>query len=125
MGALGLQVVLIAIAFAWVAVYSYLIAPGQTLDAYRLYAERSGPWISLLCGAPLFFLASLRVGGRDREGAIATALALFGIYLAIDAPILLLTHNPFAPVWLIAFNYGLKVLACGLGGWTAVRLLAR
>ncbi|MEO7650773.1 MAG: hypothetical protein ABIZ80_09920 [Bryobacteraceae bacterium] len=34
----------IAAAFGWVAVYSYLINPGQPMAAYEAQAQVSGPW---------------------------------------------------------------------------------
>src|SRR5688500_15164831 len=47
-GMLVAEVAQIAAAFAWVALYSYLVHPGETPAFYQRYAEVAGPWVSVL-----------------------------------------------------------------------------
>ena len=37
--------VMIALAFAWVAFYSYLIHPGENAAFYEAYAQVASPWV--------------------------------------------------------------------------------
>ena len=74
-GALIAEIAQIAAAFGWVAIYSYLINPGQPMATYEAHAQVSGPWVSLLAGAPIFYAASRWIA-RSRP----TALALFGSF---------------------------------------------
>src|SRR3954451_7515959 len=88
-GALIAEITQIAAAFGWVAVYSYLINPGQTMATYEAHAQASGPWVSIFAGAPIFYAASRWIA-RSRP----TALALFGIFVAMDAALLVgMTEN--------------------------------
>src|ERR1044072_2082462 len=82
-GALIAEIAQIAAAFGWGAIYSYLINPGHPRATYQAHAQASGPWFSLLAGAPFFYAASRWIA-RSRP----TALALFGIFFAIDGALL-------------------------------------
>ena len=81
-GVLAAEVLLVAAAFLWVAIYSHLIAPGQEVSVYRQYAQAASPWVSVIVGVPLFYLL-----GRWLKSRRAAAL-LFGLYLAFDVALL-------------------------------------
>lgn len=81
-GVLAAELLLVAAAFLWVAIYSHLIAPGQEVNAYRQYAQIASPWVSLIVGVPLFYIL-----GRWLKSRRASAL-LFGLYLAFDVALL-------------------------------------
>ncbi len=110
-GALLAQTAQIAAAFGWVAIYSYLIAPGQPVSTYQAHAQVSGPWVSILAGAPIFYAASRWIA-RSRP----TALALFGIFVLIDGA-LMVTFADWTPQLLaqVAISYLTKLGACVLG----------
>lgn len=112
-GALVAEIAQIAAAFGWVAIYSYLINPGQPFATYQAYAQASGPWVSIIAGVPIFYAAS-------RWIAIwrPTALALFGIFLAIDGGLLVGMTEDWTgvPFGLIGLSYVTKFFACALGG---------
>ena len=112
-GALIAEIGQIVAAFGWVAIYSYLINPGQPLATYEAYAQASGPWVSILAGAPIFYAAS-RFIARSRP----TALALFAIFFVIDGALLVGMTETWtgAPVVLIGLSYLTKLFACALGG---------
>ena len=112
-GALIAEIVQIAAAFGWVAIYSYLINPGQPIATYQAHAQASGTWVSLIAGAPIFYAAS-RLIARSRP----TALALFGIFFLIDGGLLVgmvesWTDFPFV---LVGLSFLTKLCACALGG---------
>lgn len=111
-GALIAEAALIAASFAWVAVYSYVINPGQPLAVYQAHAQASGPWVSILAGLPLFYAVSRWIA-RNRP----TALTMWGIVVLVDAAILALAAGttPGLPFALIAASYGSKLLACIVG----------
>lgn len=81
-GVLAAEVLLVAAAFVWVAIYSHLIAPGQEVGAYRQYAQVASPWVSVILGVPLFYFL-----GRWLSSRRAAAL-LFGLYVAVDLALL-------------------------------------
>lgn len=112
-GALIAEITQIAAAFGWVAIYSYLINPGQPMATYQAHAQASGPWVSILAGAPIFYAASRWIA-RSRP----TALALFGIFLVIDGALLVGMMESWtgAPLLLIGLSYLSKLCACALGG---------
>jgi hypothetical protein len=107
------EVAQIAAAFGWVAIYSYLVNPGQPIAAYQAHAQVSGPWVSIIAGAPIFYAASRWIA-RSRS----TALALFCIFLVIDGALLVAMMESWtgAPFVLIGLSYLTKLCACALGG---------
>jgi hypothetical protein len=117
-GAIIAEVAQVAAAFAWVAIYSYAINPGQPVATYEQYAQLSGPWVSVLAGGPIFYLASRRVAKNT-----PTALALFGIFFVLDLGLLLASsQNGTAVPWAMAsLSYSTKLVACYLGGAHAQR----
>jgi hypothetical protein len=70
-GALIAEVGQIAAAFGWVAIYSSLVNPRQPMATYQAHAQASGPWVSIIAGAPIFYAAS-----RWIARSLPTALAL-------------------------------------------------
>jgi hypothetical protein len=121
-GMLVAEVAQIAATFAWVAFYSYLVHPGETADFYQRYAQVAGPWVSLLAGTPIFYLACRWIGAKDPSRAWATSMALFGLFVIVDLPLIFLAGVP-SPRLLgfVAASCLSKLLACHLGGRSAVR----
>ncbi len=111
LGAIGAEVLLIAAAFGWVAIYSYLINPNQPLAIYEQHAVDSGPWVSILAGIPIFYTAARWIA-RSRP----TALALCVIVLAFDATVLALVGIGTLPIWIVALSYLTKLAASWWGG---------
>lgn len=76
------EVALIGAAFAWVAIYSHALNPGQPFAVYQAHAQVAGPWVSILMGMPVFFAL-----GRWVLVNKPSAWTLYGLYLAsIKAP---------------------------------------
>ena len=112
-GALIAEIAQIAAAFGWVAIYSYLINPGQPMATYQAYAQASGPWVSILAGVPIFYAASRWIA-KTRP----TALALFAIFAVIDGALLVGMTERWtgAAFVLTGLSYLTKLGACALGG---------
>lgn len=113
LGALLAEIAQIAAAFLWVAVYSYLLNPGQEIGVYRQYAMASGPYVSIFAGFPIFYGFS-----RFLAKTPPTALALFAIFFVVDFALLLLAspENGSVPILLVVASYASKLVACWLGG---------
>ena len=112
-GALIGEIGQIVAAFGWVAIYSYLINPGQPMATYHEHAQTSGPWVSILAGAVIFYAVSRWIA-KTRP----TALALFAIFFMIDGALLVGMMDDWtgAPFVLIGLSYLTKLGACALGG---------
>jgi len=112
-GALIAEIAQIAAAFGWVAIYSYVIDPGQPFATYQAHAQASGPWVSILAGAPIFYAASRWIARSQPTG-----LALFAVFFVIDGTLLVGMMESWAgaPFALIGLSYLTKLFACALGG---------
>jgi len=83
------QITLIALSFAFVAVYSYLIRTGESAEFYSAFGRASAPWVSLVVGGPVFFLIARWIRRRAPSNALGTAFAQVGFYFAIEIAALL------------------------------------
>jgi hypothetical protein len=117
-GALVAEVLQVAAAFGWVAFYSYVIDPGQPIGVYEAHARRSGPLVSIVAGFPIFYAAS-----RWLARSVPTGSAMFGVFLLVDAAILIMTPPPSEgmPLGAIGVSYATKLVACLLGGRHGIR----
>ena len=119
-GMLLAEVGQIVAAFAWVAVYSYLIHPGETPAFYQRYAEVAGPWVSIVAGTPIFYLVCRWIGSQAPARAWPTAMALFGFFVFLDLGLVFLSGVPSPRVvGFIVASFLLKLVACHLGGRSA------
>jgi hypothetical protein len=105
----------IACAFAWVAIYSLLIAPGQSEAAYQAYAMRAVPWSAVIAGMPILFGAGWLVA-RWHGGGWRTGLVAGIFYLAIDLAIVVAAGALAAMPAMLALSYTTKIAAAALGG---------
>lgn len=124
-GMLVAMVAQIAAAFAWVALYSYLIHPGETPAFYQRYAEVASPWVSVVAGGPIFYLICRWIGSRARASAWPTAMALFGLYVLLDLTLVFAAGALSSRIiGILAASYFLKFLGCHLAGRSAARIEA-
>jgi hypothetical protein len=112
-GALIAEIAQIAAAFGWVAIYSYLINPGQPFATYQAHAQASGVWVSVTAGAPIFYAASRWIARSQ-----PTALALFAIFFVADGALVVGMTESWSgfPFVLVGLSYLTKLCACALGG---------
>ena len=106
------EVALIGAAFAWVAIYSHALNPGQPFAVYQAHAQVAGPWVSILMGMPVFFAL-----GRWVLVNKPSAWTLYGLYLAMDVTVLAaMPVQPGSFPWLlVALSYLTKLAALALG----------
>jgi hypothetical protein len=121
------EITLIALSIICVAVYSYTIHPGETQEFYSAFARVSGPWVSLIAGGPVFFLIARWIRRRGRSTTFDTAMAMAGLYLAIEIAVLLLWPGETSGT--LPFMIGgfvLKVAGAWIGaGGTPKRALSK
>jgi hypothetical protein len=111
------EVVQVAAAFAWVAIYSYLVHPGEAPAYYQRYAEVASPWVSLLAGVPIFYLICRWIGSRAPARAWPTAMALFGFFVVLELALVFSAGVPSSRIArFMAASFLLKFVACHLGG---------
>ena len=118
-GILGAEASLIAMAFGWVAIYSYFVNPGQQFAVYDRFAQATVPYIGLLLSVPVFFFTCRWIGLRAPSSAGGTTLAVFGLYCLIDIPLTLTSSSPIVTPWFMAIDLSLKLLTCLGGAMTA------
>jgi hypothetical protein len=111
LGAVLAEAGVVAASFVWVAIYSYVVNPGQPIEVYQQYAQSSAPWVSILAGLPIFFAAARWVA-RNRPSAIA----MWAIVFVFDAALLAISGIGTLSPWVIALSYLTKFLASYLGG---------
>jgi hypothetical protein len=119
-GAVLAEIAQVAAAFLWVAIYSYLINPGQPMAVYRQHAQDSGPWVSAIAGFLIFYLVS-----RWIARSVPTAMALFVVFLLMDGALFIFAGVHMS-AWLIAMagaSYATKLVACYMGGRHGQRTL--
>ena len=116
---------MIALSIICVAVYSYAIHTGETPEFYGEFARVSGPWVSLIAGGPVFFLIARWIRRRAPSGAFDTAMAMAGLYLAIEIAVLLLwPGDASGTIPFVIGGFVLKLAGAWLGaGGIATRAL--
>ena len=115
-GFVVLELALIGAAFGWVAIYSHVLAPGRDLAAYQAYANVASPIVSVIAGIPAFWGAGRIVRRRLGPDARRTALAMAGIFVAVDALLLLTLAENQRYYWTMAvLSFVSKVGALTLG----------
>ena len=124
------QIALIALSIITVAVYSYTVHTGESQAFYNAFAQRSGPWVSLIAGGPVFFLIARWIRRRAPAAAFETAMAMAGLYLAIEIAVLILwpgdSSATLATLPFVIGGFVLKVTGAWLGaGGTTARARAK
>jgi hypothetical protein len=123
----GLEIALVLSAFAWVAIYSYLINPGHNSPYYQKYAEFASPIVSVVVGIPYFFVACRWVGRKAGTRAVATGLLVWFIIITIDVLLLIFLGGGLNAymVAVVAISHVTKMLAAYFGGKAALRDVVR
>lgn len=115
-GFVVLEIVMIAAAFGWVAIYSHLLRPGQSFESYQAYARVSSPIVSLVVGVPAFFAAGIWLRRRLGAAAFPTAAAMAALYLLLEAAVILaVAPEQRSSAWLFLANVPTKIGAILLG----------
>ena len=122
----GLEIALVVSAFAWVAIYSYLINPSHDSSYYQNYAEFASPIVSIVVGIPYLFFACRWVGRKAGARAIATGLWVWFILFILDVLLILVVVISVGGLdaysgAMVAISHVTKMLAAYFGGKAALR----
>ena len=117
----GLEIVLVLSAVAWVAIYSYLINPGRDFSVYEKHAEFASPIVSVVVGIPYLFFACRWVGRKAGKRAIATCLWVWAILFIIDVLLVLVAGLNAYGGAMMAISHLTKMPAAYFGGKAALR----
>jgi hypothetical protein len=82
--AILIMITLVIISFLEVAVYSYLINPGQEQSAYEAHANSSAPYISAIFGFIVFFLITRYWKKKEYPNVLKLAILFPLIYILLD-----------------------------------------
>lgn len=110
------MMVLIILSFLEVAVYSYLINPGQEQSVYEAHANTSAPYISGIFGFIVFFLVVRYWKKKEYSNVFKLAMLFPLIYVLID----LIIISAFGVKWsdfilIFAFANTAKFIGSYLG----------
>lgn len=114
--AILVMILLIVMSFIEVAVYSYLINPGQPVAVYEAHANNTAPYVSGLFGFLLFFLFARRARRKADEGIFKSAFLLPITYVLLDSLIYVVSKIDWSTYWIIFVTAnGLKFLGSYVG----------
>ncbi|MGZ8348255.1 MAG: hypothetical protein ACXWUP_14200 [Allosphingosinicella sp.] len=113
--AVGAMALNVACAFLWVAIYAYLIAPGQSEAAYQDYAMRAVPWSSVIAGVPILMGAGWLLA-RWHGGGWKTGIWAAVLYVVVDLAIQLAAGALGAMPGIVALSQVTKLVASAFGG---------
>ena len=116
--AFAVLVLTLAASYPMVAVYAWLVAPGQPQEFYIAAAQWIAPWSSHVLGPVLFFAFNYWLARRRPErNALAFAAASIAAYVLIEAGSLVLLDVAIAPAALLTMSLSLagKLAAALLG----------
>ncbi|HWO02259.1 MAG TPA: hypothetical protein VNS63_23640 [Blastocatellia bacterium] len=119
--AIGLEVALIISAVVWVAIYSYVIHPGEAAAYYENYAQFASPFVSVVAGIPFWFFACRWLGEKAGTRAVGAGLLAWFILFIIDMSLIIIA-KPTVFVWtMVAISHSTKLLAAYLGARAALK----
>ena len=112
------MVVLMILSFIEVAVYSYLINPGQDKSVYDAHAMDSAPWISAIFGFIIFFFI-VRYWSKKNYDSLKLCLLFVLTYIIIDFIIITAFDVSWKDYYLVfILANGAKLLGGLLGYYT-------
>ena len=114
--ALLTMITLVIISFIEVAVYSYLINPGQENNVYEAHAEVSAPYISGIFGFIVFFLVARYWKKKEYQNSLKLTFLFPLTYVLIDIIIITVAGVKWSDFFLIfAIANASKFLGSFLG----------
>lgn len=110
------MITLVVISFLEVAVYSYLINPGQEQNVYEAHANSSAPYISGIFGFIIFFLVAHYWKKREYPNVFRLIILFPIIYVLLDIIIITAAGVKWSDFFLIfTIANAAKFLGCLLG----------
>src|SRR5688572_6381433 len=82
------MIILVGISFLEVAIYSYVINPGQDASVYDAHAMDSAPYISAIFGFIIFFLVARYWKKKGYQNVLQLVILFPLIYVLLDIVVL-------------------------------------
>ena len=117
--ALLTMITLVIISFIEVAVYSYLINPGQEQSVYEAHANFSAPYISGIFGFIIFFLVTRHWTKKEYPNVFKLAILYPLIYVLLDIIIITAAGVNWSDFFLI---FAMANVAKFLGSYLGYKL---
>ena len=113
-----IHVILIALTFAEVFVYSMTINTGQPVAVYEQHAQQSGPIVGIVIGFVLVWWVARLLIAKNREGIRQISWGLPVAYIVIDIIMVVMSGTSLLSTpWIFSLSYLSKLLA----GYLAAR----
>ncbi|SMC81325.1 hypothetical protein [Moheibacter sediminis] len=110
------MITLVIISFLEVALYSYLINPGQAESFYEAHAECTAPYISGIFGFIIFFLVARFWNKKNYPNSFKLAILFPLVYVLLDIIIITAAGVKWSDFFLIfAIANAAKFLGSSLG----------
>lgn len=110
------HVILIALSFVEVFIYSILINPGQEESVYSDHASVSAPYVAIIGGIFLFLFIARRLAKKHPEEKKLIWIALPTFYVIFDLMILIPYGVDWGDHWLaFSLSFGTKFLSAFVG----------
>lgn len=118
-GGLGIHIILIAVSFIEVAIYSLVINPGQAESFYTAHAQNTAPIISIIFGIIVFYILAKRISKNKPGIAKCIAVYLVIIYTIVDIAILTLSNAPWQEMkFVLLLSFITKLVSAYAGALT-------
>ena len=114
--ALLIHIILIALSFIEVFVYSLLFNPGQEEQVYEAHAQLSAPYISIIFGMPVFYFVAMFLAKKISLKSMQIAFGLPLIYILFDLTMLIPYEVDWEKhIWVFLISFGTKILCSYFG----------
>lgn len=118
--AIVVMILNILIFVLYMVVYGHYINPGQTQAFYEQYAQKAGPYSSIIAGIPLMFFAAKWLGKKFiPANSVKAALLMWLTYFLIDFSIISMSGELGNILFLFIASFATKLGAAYLGGRAA------
>jgi hypothetical protein len=122
--AIGIEAALIISAFAWVAIYSLLIHPGEDNAYYQNYAKSASPIVSIVVGFPIWFFTCRWVGRKAGTRAVAMCLWAWLVLFFVDLPLNFFSEDRAYSFTIFAIAHFSRLPAVYFGGRAALKRIS-
>lgn len=104
----------------YMVIYGNFINPGHPQAFYQEYAQKAGPYSSIIAGIPLMYLAARWLGRKfTPSNSVKAALLMWLTYMLLDAAILTFSGELMNILILFIASFATKLGAAYLGGKAA------
>lgn len=120
--ALLIHILLIALSFLEVFIYSVFFNPGQEQSVYEAHAKASAPFISIIFGAPVFFVIARYLTAKNSQKFRQIAFGLSLLYILFDLLMLLPYEvNWLQHSWVFLLSFGSKMAGSFYGAKSGMK----